>query len=73
MCNGHLGPLHRCVGARAVISAVGPQPIAVSADHAADLPEIAYRAAKPLHTHAIASVWRKRMVRVEVRRALESL
>jgi 4-hydroxybenzoyl-CoA reductase subunit beta len=57
-------------GARAVLSAIGPQPILVSAPASADLPEVAYRAAKPLSTHAIASVWRKQMVRVEVKRAL---
>ena len=60
-------------GARAVLSALGPQPIIVQADNAADLPEVAYKAARPLHTHAIASVWRKQMVRVEVKRALETL
>ena len=61
------------LGARAVLSAIGPQPIVISADQSADLPELAYKAAKPLHTHAIASVWRKQMVRVEVKRALASL
>lgn len=61
------------IGARAVISAIGPQPIPVSALRAADLPEAAYKAAKPLNTHAIASMWRKQMVRVEVRRALAEL
>ncbi len=40
---------------------------------AGDLAEAAYRAAKPLGTHAIASVWRKQMVRVEVKRALAEL
>ncbi|MFT5683226.1 MAG: 4-hydroxybenzoyl-CoA reductase subunit beta [Myxococcota bacterium] len=61
------------VGARAVISAIGPQPILVHVPAAGDLPEAAYKAAKPLSTHAIASVWRKQMVRVEVKRALAEL
>ena len=60
-------------GARAVLSALGPQPIMISADKAEDLPQAAYRAARPLPTHAVASVWRKQMVRVEVRRALETI
>lgn len=60
-------------GARAVLSALGPQPVVISTEQAEDLPQAAYKAARPLNTHAIASVWRKQMVRVEVRRALESI
>ncbi len=59
------------LGARAVLSALGPQPIEVAADVASELPHVAYKAAKPLSTHAMASVWRKHMVRIEVRKALE--
>lgn len=58
------------VGARAVISAVGPRPIFVSADAAADLPDAARKAAQPLNTHAVATTWRKHMIRIEVQRAL---
>ena len=61
------------LGARAVLSALGPHPILVEAPHIADLPEVAYRAAHPLSTHAAPAPWRKHMVRVEVRRALEAL
>jgi len=57
-------------GARAVVSAVGPQPIFVAVDDAEDLPDAAHKAARPLNTHAVATTWRKHMVRVEVRRAL---
>ena len=60
-------------GARAVLSALGPQPVVISTEQAKDLPQAAYKAARPLNTHAVASVWRKQMVRVEVRRALESI
>ncbi len=59
-------------GASAVLSALGPRPIWVQADKAADLPELAWAKAKPLNTHSVATTWRKHMVRVEVRRALES-
>ncbi|MFT4974487.1 MAG: 4-hydroxybenzoyl-CoA reductase subunit beta [Myxococcota bacterium] len=58
------------LGARAIISAVGPRPIAVSVAAADDLPEAARKAAQPLNTHAIATTWRKHMISVEVRRAL---
>lgn len=59
-------------GASAVLSAIGPQPIVVHVDKASDLVEAAWSAAKPLSTHLMASTWRKHMVRVEVRRALEA-
>ena len=42
-------------------------------DWTADLPELAWAAARPLPTHAMATTWRKHMVRVEVRRALQAL
>ena len=58
-------------GAQAVISAIGPRPIAVSAASADDLTELAWDAAKPLNTHAISTAWRRQMVRVEVTRALQ--
>lgn len=59
-------------GARAVISAVGPRPIEVVAPRN-ELPDACYAAVQPLTTHAPAPPWRKKMVRVEVRRALASL
>jgi 4-hydroxybenzoyl-CoA reductase subunit beta len=58
--------------ARTVVSAIGPQPILVEAP-AADLAQAAYEACQPLTTHSPAPPWRKRMVRVEVRRALAEL
>jgi len=58
-------------GAQAVISAIGPRPIAVSAESADDLTELCWDAAKPLNTHAISTAWRRQMVRVEVSRALK--
>ena len=57
-------------GATAVLSALGPTPVAITADKASDLPELAWQAARPLNTHAISTSWRKHMVRVEVERAL---
>lgn len=57
-------------GARAVLSAIGPAPIEVEVDDAADLPEVGWKRAVPLRTHAWAPHWRKHMVRVELRRAL---
>lgn len=60
-------------GARAVLSALGPRPVEVSAERAEDLPELAWKAAKPLNTHVVSTTWRKHMARVEVRRALADL
>jgi len=60
-CNG---------GARAVISAVGPQPIEIHTSVAKDLPEIGYASIQPLKTHIAAPTWRKHMIRVEIARAL---
>lgn len=57
---------------RAVLSAIGPRPIEVRAP-VADLAEAAFKACQPLTTHAAAPPWRKRMVRVEVSRALREL
>ena len=57
-------------GARAVLSALGPAPIEVSVDDAADLAEAGWKRAMPMRTHAWAAHWRKHMVRVELRRAL---
>jgi CO/xanthine dehydrogenase FAD-binding subunit len=59
-------------GATAVLSAIGPQPIEVHVAKASDLVEAAWAAAKPLSTHVMASTWRKHMVRVEIKRALEA-
>ncbi len=60
-------------GGRAVISALGPAPVRVEADRLEDLPQVAWKASMPLNTHAWASTWRKHMVRVEVKRALDEL
>lgn len=60
-------------GFHAVISAVGPHPIAVDAPTAEGLAEAAYSAVQPLNTHLVPATWRKRMVRIEVKRACEGL
>ncbi len=66
-------------GGRIVVSAVGPQPVEI--DDVSDLlagsdwraaAEVAYKQAFPLATHTWSSTWRKKMVRVEVRRTLEA-
>ncbi len=56
--------------ATAVVSALGPTPVAITTDQASDLPELAWRAARPMNTHTISTSWRKHMVRIEVSRAL---
>jgi 4-hydroxybenzoyl-CoA reductase subunit beta len=61
------------LGAVAVIGAVGPAPMEVRVPAAAELPDRAWEAVKPLNTHVVATSWRRHMVRVSVRRALESL
>lgn len=60
-------------GFHAVISAVGPRPIAVHAPSAPELADAAYAAVQPLATHLTPATWRKRMVRVEVNRACADL
>ncbi len=60
-------------GFRAVISAVGPAPITVSAPDALALEDAAYAAVQPLATHLPAATWRKKLVRVEVRRGVRLL
>lgn len=60
-------------GFKAVVSAVGPRPIMVAARTLAELVEAAYSEVQPLSTHLQGAPWRKKMVRVEVRRAGESL
>jgi 4-hydroxybenzoyl-CoA reductase subunit beta len=60
-------------GWEAVISAVGPRPITVIADTREGLADAVHRAVQPLPTHQQASTWRKRMLRVEVSRALAQL
>jgi 4-hydroxybenzoyl-CoA reductase subunit beta len=59
-----------------VLSALGPAPVridfAAGTTHDA-IAEQAYVKANPLATHFAASTWRKRMVRVEVRRALDAM
>ena len=58
------------LAATAVLSALGPAPVEIHAESSADLPELAWRAARPLNTHSVDTSWRKHMVRVAVRRAL---
>lgn len=60
------------MGASAVVSAVGPAPVEVVAEAAHDLPERAWEAVKPLNTHVVSTSWRRHMVRVTVRRALDA-
>jgi len=57
----------------AVISSVAPRPIRVESDTAEGLAELAFRGSQPLGTHLASAPWRKKMVRVEVARALEAL
>lgn len=58
---------------QAVVSAVGSAPVEVTGSSAEDLAESAFRAVQPLATHLLPAPYRKKMVRVEVRRAAESL
>lgn len=58
---------------RAVLSAIGPTPLEVSGATPAELAENAFKASQPLATHLLAPPYRKRMVRVEVRRTAEAL
>lgn len=58
---------------RAVISAIGPRPIAVEGTSAMELAEAAFKSTQPLTTHLLPPPYRKRMVRVEVRRLAEAL
>ncbi|MDP2311762.1 MAG: FAD binding domain-containing protein [Pseudomonadota bacterium] len=60
-------------GYRAVVSAVGPRPIEVAGDTPEALADAAFAAVQPLGTHLQPAPWRKKMVRVEVRRAAEAL
>jgi 4-hydroxybenzoyl-CoA reductase subunit beta len=60
-------------GYRAVISAVGPRPIEVSGGTPELLADAAFAAVQPLGTHLQPAPWRKKLVRVEVRRAAEAL
>ena len=60
-------------GYRAVVSAVGPRPIEVRGATPEALAEAAFLAVQPLGTHLPPAPWRKKMVRVEVRRAAEGL
>lgn len=66
-------------GPRVVVSAVGPRPILLSglAEAFRDggveaVAEAGYKQVSPLSTHVWPATWRKKMVRVEVRRALEA-
>lgn len=60
-------------GWSAVLSAVGPRPIRVEAESPEALENAAFAAVQPLATHLQPATWRKKMVRVEVRRAVAAL
>lgn len=65
-------------GPRVVVSSVGPRPVELAgvaeawrAGGVEAVAEAAYKQVSPLSTHVWPAPWRKKMVRVEVRRALE--
>ncbi len=67
----------RPIGGRVVVSALGPKPLeiagaadALARGDTAAVADLAWKQAFPLSTHTWPSLWRKKMVRVEVRRAL---
>jgi 4-hydroxybenzoyl-CoA reductase subunit beta len=60
-------------GWSAVVSAVGPAPVRVDAPSGPALVEAAWAAVKPVGTHVVSPNWRRRMVRVEVARAVADL
>lgn len=60
-------------GFTAVVSAVGPAPMEVRGDTVEGLAESAFDQVQPLSTHNQPAPWRKKMVRVEVRRAAEAV
>lgn len=67
-------------GGRVIVSAVGPRPVevlgvaeAIARGDAEAAAELAHSQVQPLSTHLPPATWRKRMVRVEVRRAVQSL
>ncbi len=60
-------------GFRAVISAVGPRPIEVSGATAEALVDAAMAVVQPLATHQQAVPWRRKMVKVELMRAVSGL
>jgi 4-hydroxybenzoyl-CoA reductase subunit beta len=68
------------IGGAIVLSALGPNPLqvqgvseAIAAGDTEAAAELAFKQALPLSTHNGASTWRKKMVRVEVRRALAGI
>jgi len=58
---------------RAVVSSVGSAPVEVAGATPEELADAAFRAVQPLATHLLPAPYRKKMVRVEVRRAAEAL
>lgn len=60
-------------GWRAVISAVGPAPVQVAGATPEALVEAAMAAVQPLSTHLASPAWRKKLVRVELSRAIATL
>ena len=70
-----------CTGGAVALSSIGPRPLLLE-EELSDLirqgdvsaaAEAAYKVAMPLSTHNTSSLWRKKMVRVEVRRALAQI
>lgn len=60
-------------GFTAVVSAVAPTPIEVRGDTVEGLAEAAFTQVQPLATHNQPVPWRKKLVRVEVRRAADTV
>lgn len=64
----HIGDTWRCV-----ISAVGPAPVLLEAGSPSELMEAAMAGVQPLTTHLASPAWRKKLVRVELGRAMAEL
>lgn len=70
-----------CTGGAVALSSIGPRPVLLEEELSGLIregdvgaaAEAAYKLTMPLSTHNTSSLWRKKMVRVEVRRALNQL
>jgi CO/xanthine dehydrogenase FAD-binding subunit len=60
-------------GLHAVVGAVAPAPVRVAAPDIEALVAAAHAAAQPLGTHLPSPAWRRRMIAVELRRAVATL
>ena len=58
---------------RCVVSAVGPAPLRLEATSPPELVEAAMAEVQPLTTHLASPAWRKKLVRVELARAMAEL